>query len=108
MEDIAERLSDRIIRLRLAKGISQAELYRRSGHKHIARRGTPVSDWENCRSKPNPDEYPGLAKALGCSIDYLMTGQEAVKLAILQRAILASPRPDHRLIALVRGQEDIT
>jgi len=101
-----ETFAERIARLRTAKGISQAELFRRMGFSATRRGGSPVSDWETARSQPRPQDYPALARTLGCSIDYLVTGKETPKLAALQRAILSSPRPDPRLVAMVRQPID--
>lgn len=94
-------LGERIARLRAKRSLSQLQLLKIMGKLNSRRGGTIVSDWECGRSEPRAQDYPALARALRCSIDYLVTGREAPKLAALQRAILSSSSVDPRLVAMV-------
>ena|SRR5215210_4940530 len=69
---VTESLGDRIARLRRAKGWNQRELAARIGIQ-----GPQVSKYERGTYLPRPDLLSRLAKALGVSPDYLMTGRIA-------------------------------
>lgn len=97
---MSELLCERLKRLRRARGLTQTQIADRLNISHVA-----IAQWERAFSSPHASRLPPLAHILGVTIDYLLTGREAPYLAVLQRAVLSSPHPDERLLALVRGKE---
>ena len=69
-------LSDRILHLRKAKGLSQEELADRLG---VSRQS--VSKWESEQSVPDLDRLLSLCDLFEVSADYLLRGIEPVKLS---------------------------
>lgn len=64
-------MNERILILRRREKISQNELAFMCGYSS----GAIVSMWENGTRTPPTLVLPALAKALNCTIDYLVTGE---------------------------------
>ena len=60
-------MKEKIKTLRLAAGLSQAQLARKRGYDSIS----VICMWESGRRKPPTDKLPQLARVFGCSIDDL-------------------------------------
>jgi transcriptional regulator with XRE-family HTH domain len=91
-----ETLGERLKRLRMEHGLTQAQVGERLGY----RGDENVSRWETMTRTPPTEHIPTLARMFGVSTDYLLTGREsslfsAVKAQIKQRA------PIDRLAAMV-------
>lgn len=56
--------------IRDMRGYKDADIHRMTG---IAK--ATFSDWKNGKSKPNTDKMLLIAKALGTTVEYLMTGE---------------------------------
>ena len=91
---------ERLRRLRLKKGMTLQQFGDRLGCT-----GANVSFWESLRHNIPSYHLVNATRIFGVSIDYLMTGKEAPRLAAIQRAILLSPKRDERLIAMVRATD---
>jgi len=63
------RTGETVRRLRLEAGLSQTELARRTGMSQQA-----VSDWEVGKTVPRWRYVRAAARALGVSVDYILTG----------------------------------
>lgn len=61
---------DLVSELRIKKGISQSQLERDAGLGKGA-----ITRWKT--SNPNTDSLQKVASVLGCSVDYLMNGEES-------------------------------
>lgn len=70
----SETLGQRIRRLRIDGGMTQAELGNVLGHTRHARASHRVQDWESGDSAPRICDLPDVARALHCSCDYLLSG----------------------------------
>lgn len=68
----AKTLGDRIIELRGLRGINQSKL---AGLLGVS--GTAVWNWEQNGVQPRPAMLAKIAKALGTSQSYLLTGNDA-------------------------------
>jgi transcriptional regulator with XRE-family HTH domain len=62
-------IGDRIALRRKRLGLSQPELAQRLGKCR-----STVSKWETGKAVPRLDEAPDVARALGCSLGYLIEG----------------------------------
>ena len=76
-----ELFPDRLRRLRVKAGWSQKAL-----SETIFGTRERIGQWEGGGSMPRAADLPRIAAILGCSIDYLLTGQESPHSAI-HRAI---------------------
>ena len=76
---MAHSIGKTIASLRKEKGWTQAELAKRLNISDKA-----VSKWESESGLPDTTIFPDLAKVLGVSIDYLMTGPKEIKAVDLQ------------------------
>lgn len=100
--EVTETIHERITRLRIEHGWSQAELARRMD----ASAGT-VQHWEAGRAIPETKTTPRLSRELGVSVQYLITGSElteepdTVKAATLRPIIEALRAEVTRLEDLV-------
>jgi transcriptional regulator with XRE-family HTH domain len=94
-----ELLCERIKRLREERKLYRCELAERMNVSTVT-----ITYWESGRSNPLRDRIPGLARLLGVTTDYLLSGREAPRLAAIEQAILSSPTPDERLVGMVRRQ----
>lgn len=65
-------MGNRIVQLRRKKGIKQEELAQTLGVSPQA-----VSKWENDQTCPDVMTLPKLAKLLGTTVDYLLSGESA-------------------------------
>ena len=65
-------MNERIRKLRRAMKMSQLQLAKECGHKY----NSIVAGWETGRRKVNLEDLPTLARVLGTTIDYLVTGEE--------------------------------
>jgi len=100
----------RMVRLRAEHGWSIGEFAKRMGINYSTYQ---VSRWEKEREQPLHDDVPRIARAFGCTIDYLYTGEKppakrpklVSHIAALHRAILTD-QPHDRLVAMVRGTTD--
>ena len=68
-----ETTGGRLARLRRAQNITQEELAERLG---ISRQA--VSKWESDLAYPETDKLLTLSRLYGCTVDYLLTGEEPV------------------------------
>lgn len=93
-----EIFCERLRRLREAKGLSVAEVARRIGVTHSV-----VGRAENGDQMVRAARLEPLARMLGVSIDYLMTGREIPKVAALHNAIRRGESRD-RLLAMIAPQ----
>ncbi|MER3449618.1 MAG: XRE family transcriptional regulator, partial [Chloroflexota bacterium] len=85
--------------VRLARGISQAELARRAG---ITRQA--LSAVEAGHYLPNTAVALRLARALGCRVEDLFVLADAVPASAVEMADSAGPGPTRLLLASVRGR----
>ena len=60
-------MKEQLKTLRLAAGLSQAQLARKRGYDSTS----VICMWESGRRKPPTDKLPQLARVFGCSIDEL-------------------------------------
>jgi transcriptional regulator with XRE-family HTH domain len=79
-----ELFSSRLRRLRMKAGYSQRVL-----SEILFASRDRVGQWETGYTQPRAIDLPKLAAVLGCSVDYLLTGQESPHSA-LHRAIKAN------------------
>jgi len=93
-----ETLAERINRLRATRHMSQRALAERIGVTHAS-----VIRIENGEHKPRADSLHPMARALGVSTDYLLTGRDAPQHAALISAI-RQRMPYERLVAMVRDE----
>jgi transcriptional regulator with XRE-family HTH domain len=66
------------------------------GLSHVA-----IHHWETAGAAPATTHISMLARALGCTTDYLLTGREAPRHAALVAAVRAAGTRDPRLLALL-------
>ena len=96
MAETREILGERIKRLRKERGLT---------HKYICESLGFSSQqslvWERSEAAPRTQDIPVLARMLGVSTDYLLTGKEAPRYAVLLNAVKAAGIRDPRLIALL-------
>ena len=96
MAETREILGERIKRLRKERGLT---------HKYICESLGFSSQqslvWERSEAAPRTQDIPVLARMLGVSTDYLLTGKEAPRYAVLLNAVKAAGVRDSRLIALL-------
>ena len=71
MNQASETTGARLARLRRAQNITQEELAERLG---ISRQA--VSKWESDLAYPETDKLLALSRLYGCTVDYLLTGEE--------------------------------
>ena len=82
-----EAFGERLRRLRLARNISVEQVAHAIGVTHsIVRRA------ENGEHQVRAHRLPTLARLLGCTTDYLLTGREPDD--VLRNAILRGTRPE--------------
>ncbi len=93
------KVHSRVRAVRLARGISQAELARRAG---ITRQA--LSAIEAGRYLPNTAVALRLAQALGCRVEDLFVPADAVLASAVELADRAGPGPTRLLLASVRGR----
>lgn len=67
-----KNMYERYCELRDLKGYKDADIYRITG---VAK--STLSDWKNGKSKPKQDKLIPIAKCLGVSVNYLITGKES-------------------------------
>jgi len=79
-----EFFAERLRRLRKARGFTQVLLGERLGITYHA-----IGRWERAYDAPDRDRIPDLARLLGVSTDYLLTGRENAHIAALHHAIRA-------------------
>ena len=63
---------ERIRQLRATRGLTQRQVA-----EQLDTDTACISNWELDRHAPNLESVAALAGALGCSIDYLVTGRES-------------------------------
>ena len=93
-----ETLGERVRRLRTSRGLTSVALGKRVGVSNVS-----VHHWETDSRSPTSDKFQALARALGVTTDYLLTGREAPALAAIHAAIRRGD-PYERLVAMV-GRE---
>lgn len=93
--EVMETLGERVARLRIAKGYSQRFVAQRIGVDHRV-----MIRVERDETRPRAASLHPLARVLGVTTDYLLTGREAPHLAALHAAIRANA-PRERLLAMV-------
>lgn len=91
-----ELLETRLRRLRLTKGITLADVGRAVGLS-----SKMPQRWEAGNSVPQSHDLPNLARLYNVTIDYLLTGKESSRYAVILAAIRASGTKDARLLAFV-------
>lgn len=72
-----ESYGARLKRLRLQRGLTQLELAKLIGKDY--RGPNTVSLWESDRGHPKWGDLENVANALGCTIDYIITGKPGRK-----------------------------
>lgn len=92
---MSELFSERLKRLRTARGMNKTQLAARVGVTNVT-----VHWWENEASQPRLDKIERLARALGVTATYLVTGRDAPELAAIHAAI-RQRAPYERLLAMV-------
>lgn len=103
---MGESYGERIKRLRLQRGLTQLEMARLVGKDY--RGPNTVCLWESDKGHPKWGDLERVAEALGCTIDYLVTGKNKRKPRGpdgIHRAILAPIHSDIRRTALL-DEED--
>lgn len=93
-----ELFSERLRRLRKAKGHTQRSFAAQLGISNVA-----VSHWEGGMAQPSADRLKSVARVLGTSVDYLLSGNEDARYAALVAAIRRTTT-DPRVLALVGGR----
>lgn len=93
---MTETFSERLVRLRKARCYSQRFLASRCGITHAS-----IVRLENGEHKPRFDSLAPMARALGVTTDYLLTGTDPN--SALRRAILIGTRPEI-LLAMARRE----
>ena len=92
-----EFFNERLKRLYRASVFSQATLAIKMG---VSR--SSVQRWCDGKDKPGIDRLSDLARALHVSIDYLLTGRETTRYAVLLNALRQTERSlDPRILALL-------
>jgi transcriptional regulator with XRE-family HTH domain len=98
-EAVSELFGERLHRLRVAKGLSVEDVAQRLGVTHsIVRRA------EYGEQMIRAWRLPVLARLLGVSTDYLLTGHDEPLLAAL-KAQIRQRAPYERLLAMVSAHE---
>ena len=93
---MTELLCERIRRLRKEKRLTQRQVGECFGISHVA-----VCCWENAVAAPGVERIADLAKLLGVSTHYLLTGREEPRHAALIAAVRRAGTRDPALAALV-------
>lgn len=96
---MSDTLAERLQSLRRTRGMSQDAMAKRLVVKRQV-----ISEWECGISVPRTRDIPMIARVLGCTTDYLLTGREAPAHAALIAAVRAAGTRDARLLALVEGR----
>jgi transcriptional regulator with XRE-family HTH domain len=97
-EAVTETFGERLRRLRLERGFSVEAVASKIGVTHSIVRRAEYGD-----QMVRATRLATLARVLGVSVDYLLTGRESPHVAALHQAILRSPQRDDSLIAMVRS-----
>ncbi len=92
---MSETLGERIRRLRQTKGYTLEVLAARAGVTNVS-----IHHWEAGSRSPLADKLQAMARALGVSVDYLLTGRETPHTAALHRAI-RSGATQQQLLAMI-------
>jgi transcriptional regulator with XRE-family HTH domain len=90
-----EFFAERLRRLRKARGYTQTLFGERLGISRHA-----IAQWEAFRAAPDRNRIPDLARLLGVSTDYLLTGRENAHIAALHHAIRAGAS-QQQLMAMI-------
>lgn len=86
--DLKEEIGRRIKKAREDAGLTLLELSKRVGHLKVSR----ISNYEQGRRTPGPDEAKALARALGVSAAYLLCVDAESELRPDEKALLENYR----------------